>query len=364
MPYKDKVSTKNPWIGQIKIDGRKIKHRCATKKEAVEWETRERQRHQQGVQDLTTPTASLLEWATAYLDFSQKKFVEKTYEEKKRAFQCFFNGGFFPDSAVTSLTPLALLKFFQSQAEKRSGHAANKDRKNLSAAWSWGRDYFGLPWENPFQRTIKQGEIRQERRVPSLSEFWQVYETATELQDKRLLLCYLYSGARRGELFQLRWQDVDFINGRIRLHWKKNRLGTLKAAWLTMPQEAMEALRDQHRQTGSGKWVFVEPGTDHPYQYRLQWLRRLCRRAGVERFGFHGIRHLCASILAGKGVPLVDIQDHLRHEHLSTTERYIHKIQKTRSVVNALTGLKTAFSEEGPREAPEKAQAELKTITK
>ncbi len=145
MPYRDKVSTKNPWIGQIKIDGRKIKHRCATKREAVEWETRERQRLQQGVQDLTTPTASLLEWATAYLDFSQKKFVEKTYEEKKRAFQCFFNGGFSPDSAVTSLTPLALLKFFQSQAEKRSGHAANKDRKNLSAAWSWGRDYFGLP---------------------------------------------------------------------------------------------------------------------------------------------------------------------------------------------------------------------------
>ncbi len=131
-----------------------------------------------------------------------------------------------------------------------------------------------------------------------------------------------------------------------------------------MPQEAMEALREQHRQTGAGKWVFVEPCTDHPYQYRLQWLRRLCRRAGVERFGFHGIRHLCASILAGKGVPLVDIQDHLRHEHLSTTERYIHKIQKTRSVVNALTGLKTAFSEEGPQEAPEKAQAELKTITK
>lgn len=145
---------------------------------------------------------------------------------------------------------------------------------------------------------------------------------------------------------------------------KKNRLGTMNTAWLSMTNEAMEALREQHRTTGNGKWVFVEPGTDHPYQYRLQWLYRLCKRSSVERFGFHGIRHLCASILAGKGVPLVDIQDHLRHDHLSTTEKYIHKIQKTRSVVNALTGLKGAFSEEGPQEAPKKAGTDLKTITK
>nr|WP_320009561.1 tyrosine-type recombinase/integrase [uncultured Desulfobulbus sp.] len=161
---------------------------------------------------------------------------------------------------------MAILKHFQEQAQKRSGNAANKDRKNLSAAWNWGRDYIGLPYENPFQRTTKQGEVRHERRIPTLSEFWKVYEKTTELQDKRMLLCYLYSGARRAEFFQLRWQDVDFINGRIRLHWKKNRLGTLNAAWIAMTDEAMEALRDQHRATGSCKWVFVEPGTALPYQ--------------------------------------------------------------------------------------------------
>jgi integrase len=98
--------------------------------------------------------------------------------------------------------------------------------------------------------------------------------------------------------------------------------------------------------------VFVEPGTDHPYQYRLQWLRRLCTRAKVERFGFHGIRHLCASILAGKGVPLVDIQNHLRHDHLSTTEKYIHQIKESRSVIDALTGLNGVFSSQGPQKVP------------
>lgn len=354
MPYKDKSSTKTPWVGQVKINGRKIKHRCQTRKEALEWEAREKERNQNQVEEPEQiRMVSLLEWATAYLDFCEKKFVAKTYQEKKIAFRSLFAGGVNPDGPVDGLQPLTILKHFQSEAKKRTGNAANKDRKNLSAAWSWGCNYLNMPHENPFQRTSKQGEIRHDRRIPVLAEFWKVYETATAPQDKRMLLCYLYSGARRGELFQLRWQDVDFINGRIRLSWKKNRLGTLKTAWLSMTDEAMEALRYQYRETGKGKWVFVEPGTTHPYQYRLQWMRRLCDRAGVDRFGFHGIRHLCASILAGKGVPLVDIQQHLRHDHLSTTERYIHKIKETRSVVNALAGLKgITTQQEGPQEAP------------
>lgn len=351
MPYKDKTNVKAPWVGQVRINGRKIKHRCSTRKEAVEWEIKERERVQSRALNQIR-TVYLLDWATAYLDFCQKKFVEKTYEEKKRTFRIFFAGGFDPGLSVNDLQPLAILKHFQAQAKKRSGNAANKDRKNLAAAWTWGRNYLELPFENPFQRTIKQGEVRHDRRIPALVEFWKVYETATEPQDKRMLLCYLYSGARRAELFQLRWQDVDFINGRIRLHWKKNRLGTMKNAWLSMTDEAMDALREQHRETGKGKWVFIEPGTTLPYQYRLQWLRRLCSRAGVERFGFHGIRHLCASILAEKGVPTVDIQHHLRHDHLSTTERYIHRLKESRTVVNALSGLRGDSQDKSPLRAP------------
>jgi hypothetical protein len=34
-----------------------------------------------------------------------------------------------------------------------------------------------------------------------------------------------------------------------------------------------------------------------PFLKRLQFMRRLCDRAGVKRFGFHGIRHLTATTL-------------------------------------------------------------------
>jgi integrase len=80
------------------------------------------------------------------------------------------------------------------------------------------------------------------------------------------------------------------------------------------------------------KWV--------PYQYRQHRLKQLCAKAEVKPFGFHGIRHLFASILASENVPLVEIQYMLRHTSLATTQRYIHRLKKeNREVLAALPGL-------------------------
>lgn len=283
----------------------------------------------------------LLEWSSAYLDYSKENFVPKTYLEKRTAFALLFKAGFSASASVESLTPFALVRHFQSQAGKRSGNAANKDRKNLAAAWSWGVKFMGLPAENPFLRVPRQSEERFPRRVPTLAEFWAVYAVATTGQDKRMLLLYLYSGARRAELFRLRWRDVDFEIGRIQLFTKKTAGGSWRADWVFLTEEGLQALREQQGEfydTLDG-FVFRSPDRGGPFQYRLQWLRRLCDRAGVPRFGFHGIRHLCASILASRGVPLPDIQAHLRHEHMTTTQRYIHSLQKMRAVLEALSGL-------------------------
>jgi integrase len=57
-------------------------------------------------------------------------------------------------------------------------------------------------------------------------------------------------------------------------------------------------------------------------------MERLCERAKIKPFGFHGIRHLTASILYKKGYPLSVIQAILRHANASpnTTARYIHSL--------------------------------------
>lgn len=86
-------------------------------------------------------------------------------------------------------------------------------------------------------------------------------------------------------------------------------------------------LRHRKKSNASLDNVFVSYRS-LPYEYRQHWLKILCEKAGVEPFGFHGIPHLFASILAAENVPLVEIQFMLRHTSLATTQRYIHRLKK------------------------------------
>ena len=92
--------------------------------------------------------------------------------------------------------------------------------------------------------------------------------------------------------------------------------------------------------------AYAQPD-ETPYEARVQWLKRSGTEAGVEQFGFHGIRHLFASILASKNVPLVEIQKMLRHGSIQTTARYIHTLQEgSREALAALPRLEEQYAEQ------------------
>jgi len=55
-------------------------------------------------------------------------------------------------------------------------------------------------------------------------------------------------------------------------------------------------------------------------------MKKACIKAGVKPFGFHGIRHLSATMMYQNGVPLAVIQSVLRHKSPSTTERYLKSL--------------------------------------
>ncbi|MCW5200090.1 tyrosine-type recombinase/integrase, partial [Desulfobulbus sp. F1] len=49
--------------------------------------------------------------------------------------------------------------------------------------------------------------------------------------------------------------------------------------------------------------------------------------------GLHGIRHLSASILITHKVSLLDVQTMLRHTNLTTTLRYVHRLENVRKAI-------------------------------
>lgn len=159
-----------------------------------------------------------------------------------------------------------------------------------------------------------------------------MYREAESFQDEVLLIAFLHLAARRNEIFNLRREDVDFQNSQARLYTRKRKDGSLEFDWLPLTGK-LEKLLERHLSTHESEWVFPNPKNGIPYIARFKWLPRLCKRAQVKPFGIHGIRHLSASILVQNGITLIDIQTILRHKNITTTQRYIHRLESVRTAM-------------------------------
>lgn len=278
-----------------------------------------------------TVLPSVLEWANKYLAYSEQKHSTKTFKEKVSTFKFFLAQT--KEGDLLKITPALAMAFLQAQCKSRSGYAANKEKKNLAAAWKWGESYIdGFPKTiNPFLSVEKFKEERSPRYVPDERDFWKVVDVA-DGQDKTMLLALFYLGARRGEIFRLKWEDIDFINNRVRLGTRKTQDGSMKYDWLPLARELKSSLLGwKEKRPYKTQWVFTilddSPSPYHtpgePFKERLHFMKRICRRAGVKPFGYHAIRHLHASILFNEGSELSTVQKQLRHASPTTTVRYL-----------------------------------------
>ena len=309
--------------------------------EALVWERETRIKLEERLSQINTASSAIGHWSNEYLTEAESRFVKNTFQEKKAAFaRLFKETGIQRDSLIQDLTITICRNFLRKQLEARSGYAANKDRINLDTAWKWGFENMeGWPkGANPFLSVKKFPEVRQPRYVPPEDDFWKAYDQA-EGQDQVMLLAYLHLAARRSEVFRLKWSDVDFVNNRICLWTKKREGGHNEYDWLPMTSDLHQALLQwwqerlkqstidkEHVFVCQAETPFCKKYYGKPFLHRQHLMMRLCERAKVKPFGFHGIRHLTASILYQKGYSLSVIQTILRHASPNTTARYIHSL--------------------------------------
>ncbi len=60
-----------------------------------------------------------------------------------------------------------------------------------------------------------------------------------------------------------------------------------------------------------------------PWDSRSAWLSAL-KKANIQEFRFHDLRHSCASYLAMNGASLAEIAEVLGHKTLQMVKRYAH----------------------------------------
>lgn len=329
------------WRGVVKIKSKIVKTRMFGKgpvkgeewMRARQWEIEQRKAILEQSATTSRPLLSPLEWGVLYVNDAKSRCSPKTFEEKRSVMLRFLD--YAREVPFEGYNPNLAREYLQRQNDARSGYAANKDRKTLMHAWAWGQTFLaerGFPERgNPFAAVKRYPEERKERYIPPESDFWQAFH-ASHGQDRVMLLAFLHLGARKGEVFRLKWADVDLESGKIRLKTQKTRGKGWREDWLPMTRELREALLSwEAERPYKTEWVFSQlddsPSPNHrpgeAFISRQHFLARLCARAGVRKFDFHAIRHLTAVILYNVGYKVGFIQKVLRHKHPSTTEEYL-----------------------------------------
>lgn len=142
-----------------------------------------------------------------------------------------------------------------------------------------------------------------------------------------LVLTAWYTGARRGELFDLRWGAVDLARSVVTFSGPTTKSGLSRRVPLSVEaHKVLTAWRAQQpeKARAADALVFPSPQTGKRLDNISTAWNGLMTAAALDDFTFHGLRHSFASTLAQKGVDLFVIQRLLGHASPTMTQRYSH----------------------------------------
>ncbi|ECP3994330.1 site-specific integrase [Salmonella enterica] len=149
---------------------------------------------------------------------------------------------------------------------------------------------------------------------------------------KPVVIFALATGLRRSNITDLEWSQIDMQRKVAWIHPEDAKAG--RAIGVALNESACKVLRDQLGK--HNRWVFVHTESSvRPDGTRTKAVRKMrpdantawraaLRRAGIENFRFHDLRHTWASWLVQSGVPLSALQEMGGWESIEMVQRYAH----------------------------------------
>jgi integrase len=215
-----------------------------------------------------------------------------------------------------------LVEQCQSEQLKKGGKPATVNRYLATLKHMFTK---AVEWEMVPER------IREKvRRVKFLQEnnqrlrFLSQEEMANLIQAcgehvRPIVITALNTGMRRNEILSLKWEQVDLKHGFIFLYDTKN--GEKREIPINNPlRETLSALTHHI----ISPYVFWRGEDGRRYKEVKKSFQTALRKAEINDFRFHDLRHTFASQLVMAGADLVTVKELLGHKTLDMTLRYSH----------------------------------------
>jgi integrase len=159
---------------------------------------------------------------------------------------------------------------------------------------------------------------------PQTLELMQAVRQSDSEMLQYIVMFLIYTGARKREVLDARWRDIDWAQRSWRI--PKTKSGKIRHIPLsTGAMKVLDHLRIRIRQGFlDGKAIFANPKTGEPFVSFFYSWNNARIRAGLPDFRIHDLRHSFASYLVNAGRSLYEVQELLGHADIKTTSRYAH----------------------------------------
>ena len=215
------------------------------------------------------------------------------------------------------------------KTEDRANATVNRSRALLSSMFNVAFEREIIE-QSPMTRVKKLVEQNQIERYLSDDELKRLMNVLANHHahdiDNQIIVgiveMLLLTGARKGEVLNLKWSDLDENNHL----WKLNENKSGKPRIIQLNSQAQQIIRRMSRKY---LYVFANPKTGLPFNDIRKTFQKILEVAQIENFRIHDLRHNFASMAVNNGCDIYVVQHLLGHASPTTTQRYAHLRQDT-----------------------------------
>ena len=195
--------------------------------------------------------------------------------------------------------------------------------RSLSAMMNWAINE-GLATTNPASG-VQKVEVGSRERFLTSTEAQKLIDATFAMSATRqipevhaaVMRLLLFTGARKAEIAELAWREVDLDRGFISLPVHRSKTGEKIIPLNTAAVDELE------RRPREGVYVFPGRGGGPTISLFKSW-SKVRASLGLDDVRLHDLRHSFASFAAADGASLYLIGKALGHRNASTTQRYAH----------------------------------------
>jgi len=223
----------------------------------------------------------------------------------------------FAQLAVVNVTPAVIAEFRDERLKECGAGTVIRDLAVLSSIFNHAKREWGIGSTNPVASVRKPTAPPERDRVLSGAEEQRLLTHALPEGRRNkllrpILVVALETAMRRGEILSLTWADIYLDRAVAKLPLTKNG----SARWVPLSRRAIAALEGLDRSHGA---VFpVSPAALD------KMFGRLCRRARIDDFRFHDLRHTATTALAAKLPNVIELAAVTGHRSIQMLKRYYH----------------------------------------